>query len=252
MHEKKYNIIFWKFFLKNWVTIYTQLIFDRWVATDILKNKKFKFDKAVFLDRKVSLDTKDFKFLAKEHFWNYEIFSKIIFHRFKKNIVNPKEKKFDKYYLESRYWNYKKKKNLTKIFFVKLINSFFFRKSKIFIFDTYLSNIEKFLLSLKTNTIGISSYFLPEKKLDLNLSYRNSLLKNFKCKNDFEKFLIKNLALDMPFIFLEGFKDKLNFVNNLDWPQKPKLIFTSHGINDDIFNSRTSIPSIFIEPLRGS
>ena len=237
LHQKNYNNIFWKIFLKNWVTIYTQLVFDRWVATNPLKNKKFKFNKTIFLNRKISLNTKDFKILAKEHFWNYEIFSKIIFYRFKKNILISQEKKFKTYYLESRYWNYKKnKKNLIKNFFVKLINSFFFSKSKILIFDAYLSNIERFLLSFKSNSLGIGSYFINEKKFNPNYSSRKKLLKNFNCKNNFEKFLIKNLAFDMPFIFLEDFKNKLNFVNNLNWPQRPKLIFTSHGINDDIFN----------------
>jgi putative transferase (TIGR04331 family) len=235
-HQKNFDLIFWKIFLKSWLTNYIQIIFDRWLHTEKLKNKKFVFNKFDFNHVDLADNTKDFKFLAKEHLWNYELFSKIINFRYSKKVHIKKDRK--KINLESRYWIYKNSK-IKKIFlkFTQILNFLLYQKSKTFLFDTYLSRIDNLTLSLKLRSFGIPFIYVGEKYSKKNEILRKKILNNFnKPKNDFEKFLLQNLKNYLPKIFFEDFKKKIRLIKSYNWPDNPKIILTSHGINNDMFN----------------
>ena len=65
---------------------------------------------------------------------------------------------------------------------------------------------------------------------------------SFKSNNKLEKILC-NLAHDnLPTFFLEGFKKNLSLTLSINWPKKPKFIFTSNNFEtDEIFKLYSAI-----------
>ncbi|MDA9625116.1 hypothetical protein N9S55_01910, partial [Candidatus Pelagibacter bacterium] len=124
----------------------------------------------------------------------------------------------------------------------KIINFFSRKNNKYLIFSSYLGMSREFLLNLLLKQLP----FFPSKdysnfitKVRYNKNLRLNLLKKlkFQVSNKFEKFLIKNLSLEIPYIFLENFKDLENFNNKMNLPSKPKKIFTANGLWYDSFMS---------------
>jgi putative transferase (TIGR04331 family) len=68
---------------------------------------------------------------------------------------------------------------------------------------------------------------------------KDNTLRNWSIKNKKNKLCnILNILIPkhLPKIYLEGYKKSLNFINLLNWPKKPKFIFSSNAfIGDDIF-----------------
>ena len=54
----------------------------------------------------------------------------------------------------------------------------------------------------------------------------------------FESFIRKVIFDNIPTIYLEGYNNLISSVRLLNWPQKPKVIFTSAAYNsDDVFKA---------------
>ena len=73
-------------------------------------------------------------------------------------------------------------------------------------------------------------------KLKKNLDFwtERDLFKKIESKDKFEKFIYNTLPEVFPKSYLENFKLIENNLNLLNWPEKPKIIFTSydHYFND--------------------
>ena len=92
---------------------------------------------------------------------------------------------------------------------------------------------DKYILNNRGNK---NNSFLVSKNLRDKISFFEN--KNFKFKDNFNKFLFSILKLSLPRIFLEDFSKLKSISNNLNWPKKPNYILTSYGNeNDDLFNS---------------
>lgn len=237
LHGVNYGHNFWRIYLKSWIILYTQVVYDRWINLEKIKNIHFYFKLYKFKKNYISNNNSDFKFLVKENCWNYDIYSRLI-----KFLYKDKIKYYDKkldFKIESRYWNYKYRSKLKIIFFkfLNFFNKIFYKKSKLLLFDTYLSKLDFILLSLKFKSFGFAMNVNTDNDNDkINNNFRSKILQKFRAKNDFERFLSSNILRDMPKIYIESFNNQIKVLNNLSWPEKPKLILTSHGINNDIFN----------------
>ena len=65
---------------------------------------------------------------------------------------------------------------------------------------------------------------------------RNITLSEFRCKTAFEKFVKKVIPLQIPKTYIEGYKNLSKFKSKVEWPEKPKLIWTSVShYMDEIF-----------------
>ena len=229
-----YKKIFWEIYLGPWLNYYLQVMFDRWEIIDSF----LKIHGDNFLTDKFDYEENDFICKNLEEFiynlysdeYNHIIFNEILAYRlntkniFFKNGIKIKPLKKKKYKIGK---NIKILRTFEKIF------SSIIKKQNFLLFDTYLSRYEETLLNLKLKQIPtIHSPNLSFENWNIDRKLRREVFKHENKSNRFEDFLLKKLNLFIPSEFLENFSNLKNQSNKLYWPKNPKIIFTSHALNN--------------------
>ena len=80
--------------------------------------------------------------------------------------------------------------------------------------------------------------YMANEEIRLRFDNRKRVISlNKKKKNKIIYLLDRLIPQHMPKIYLEGYKNTLEFIDKLPWPNKPKFIYSSNSFdNDDIFN----------------
>lgn len=212
-----------------WLKTYLIVAFDRWEIIDNLLKKNIKFD---LYQKKID----SFKFHNADEFifnsiqsddWNDFYFQKILGFRSNK-FVNIKYfgHKREVNFISSKRLN--SKKNIFKLLDFIFHKIFKYKKNINF---SYLdiNNVDYLKLILK-----IKNFSSFDKELNANpsMSYdyniRKKLSINMKNENDFERFIFKNIFLDIPTTYIENFTNIHNFISKF-LVQKNNLFLTTHG-----------------------
>jgi putative transferase (TIGR04331 family) len=240
------NYTYWKTILYPWVLLYTtHIICLTRRAEAILKNKKkffCKIENYSLYKKKIPNDTESFSSFCATEEWNASQV-KVIFDFLQKK----KEKKI----------KFKLIKNNYKIFFLKhtprtynnfkdkILNIFFYltnflpvRNDQPFIIGPALPWFHEILLKI--------SYFSAPKlykspkiiynKKDLRIRNKlvNILMQNKKLSN-LEKIVFSNVKYLIPKAYLESYVSILMKTKKVNWPTRPKFIFTSFNFMWDEF-----------------
>jgi putative transferase (TIGR04331 family) len=250
-HGTKFSLKYWRIFIGPWLSNFLHSTFDKWENIRIFKKKYIINSTSVIKIKNIDIipnTLEEYNKLMSTDIWNHYIYSKVIKHHYENSIVyedieidykwkkNPLAGSFDTNLSEIK--GIKKSKFL--ILFYKIINKIYYYLKKdddIFIYKTYLGkNLEK---NIRINFNQIPSHFLhlEEKKNLVEKLNREILRLNFECKNQFENF-IKDIIIDLiPLIYIENFKYFKSSLLDLPFPKNPKLILSSHILN----NSQTSL-----------
>lgn len=220
-HETNHSNRYWEIIIFRFLSAYVFFMYDRWKIVENIKKKNqlsrvkiFSYPKNCF----ISKNSKDSFELLKSNEWNDWIFSEII-REF--NIPSSKIKVIKKNKMEFESSN----SNLTFLKFkypVSIEN-----KNDYFIKNLEMPRFEKLKLNFllgqaffKYDDLKLDSFKVTKKRFKLNVFK--------KTKNKFENFLAKKLQQTLPMSFLEGYKDIIKNLKYLNWPNDPKIIFTSY------------------------
>ena len=101
------------------------------------------------------------------------------------------------------------------------------RNEEILISESYLGIIDEIKLCLKFRTLPRFnvSYYLTNSKINSN---RDKINLNYDYENIFEEFICNLIPQQIPKSILEDFDYTRIKSKEMNWPEKPKLIFTSH------------------------
>ena len=226
IHKKNYKEKDWEILLFYFLYNYIFFAYNKWILIKKLKKKKkfftsieiFSFKKNFF----VQDDTKNFFDQLQTEKWDDWLFSNII----KSQNFNFKEKKINTKKKKKKDFNNLDKLKLQKLFFSKNNNKYFLK-------NLALPKILKLKLSLKLNKNFRFYNDIYFKRSD-NIIAKRNLFKKIKAKDKFENFIYNTLSEIFPRSYLENFNFIENNIDYLNWPQKPKVIFTSfeHYFND--------------------
>ena len=236
LHNSSFTKKYWTITFQPWCDIFIPAIYERWLNLneyfkdiDSYSLKIIKVDKKKF--RFESID--DFLLKIRTDLFNHFIYSKIL--RFN-NIKLFKNINFKKKH-ETIYKTYKYRRN----FFHKILNKiiisgnyFFLKKSKYFYIDTYIGRINELVLAIKLLAFGRPVINTNYKNLKYNENIRLKLKLRLKSENKFEKFLFPIIHEFIPKTFVENYQSINHHIEKLNWPDKPKVIFTSHAYRDEI------------------
>ena len=230
-HKKKNSDRYWEIIIDPWLTSFLQVYIERYEnILNLFRNKKIhetiilKIDENLMLPRSYE----EYSKLITTDTWNHFIFSEIIehFNKSHKFTINYlefiDEEKFDNYLknfprsLRQKFYN----------FFVRSLK-FFIKKEKILISESYLGKTDEIKLNLKLGLIPKLDVYKFNQKFEKNTSRENFIL-DFETSNDFEVLIKKNIIKHIPLSFIEQFYYIENLLDLLVWPDKPKIIFTSH------------------------
>ena len=242
IHETNLSLRAWEIIVGRWLTDFIQISFRNYLTINkVLKSYKIKkilcYKKNSY--RLNTLDTMDTTLASMDNKWNAALNSEIINFITKKNILylnNPKIKYFEK--KKSKY-------KISKINFLKKNI-----KKLMGIFRSFVSDNQT--LIYKTNFP-----FFFEKKLEIKLNQfpQNYEIKPFKNNYKFDELLRKKIQITsysnkskfinfleyilpkaLPNYAVESFKKMSIYTDKINFPKKPKNIFTSLGFAyDEIF-----------------
>ncbi len=236
-HGKKFSQRYWEIMIGMWLYWFISSISFKWNLLNSLKKKKYFFlKKDVDEYDLVPHGIEDYTRLSISHFWNHHFFSKIIETNFSKRIKIKKSGKIKNNYERNKiYKNLKLNsiKNNILLLIQKVLN-FFSQDRKTLIFSTYMSNIQEIWLN-----ILINKSLLYYKSLRPNVLFRKEKLFKFRRKklqqlrsksSKLERFLSKEILINLPTSFLENYKYIDDLVEKIPFPKKPRKIFTCLGI----------------------
>jgi len=230
-HNKKYPKKYWEILTYRWLWTYILHLNARWeIVKKVIKNYKIKtvydlnFDNKSFIPDS-TIHFRDIMITAGNNYWNHQIFINILKYEYSKEIKFKKiaiKKNFD---IRSRVESLSKGLQYYQIFNYSLNKSHFFYdislKSK-FIF--VLNYLNKFFFKIKIN----KKFLNLQKKCDRKKFYL------FNESNDkFVNFLNLSLDWNFPSIFLENYSKLEDAYEKLNWPKKPKYIYSELAHNFD-------------------
>lgn len=230
-HNKKYPKKYWEILVYRWLWTYILHLYARWeVAKKIAKIYKIKtvydlnFDNKSFIPD-TTIHFRDIMNTTGNNYWNHQIFINILKYKFAKEIKFKKiaiKKNFD---IRSRVESLSKGLQYYHILNYSLNKSHFFYdislKSKFLFVLNYLN---KFFFKIKIN----------KKFLNLQKKYDRKNFYLFNESNDqFVNFLNLSLDWNFPSIFLENYSKLEDAYEKLNWPKKPKYIYSELAHNFD-------------------
>jgi len=243
-HKTKHSTKYWEILLGHWLLRYLTVAYNRYFTLVQALSENKIFSTKVFDSELYSLATmtsSDFNSACSDSVWNHVFYSKILHYL---GGVEP-EYEYDSLKYIHGYTNNK----------IKLNNSRSI-KSKL------LSKVKKRIISVRSNpedAFIINSYLplFQELKLQIslfqwpiiwksqeftsvipNIELRKSLTLDLKEYRGFQEFVRIAMFDIIPTCFLEGYNILLYQVKSLQWPSKPKFIFTSNNFDtDEVFKA---------------
>ena len=184
----------------------------------------------------VPRDFDDFIRIMQTDEWNFQLYHRIISHRFKNQveflqILHSSFQNKEKYHTPDYKQNLKYKALNVVDRFLKLIS----HNHKIFIYNAYFPPIS--LAKLNFSLRQIPRMYLEDFSFSFsekyNVNYRS--IASFDIgESEFEVFFLQHLFLDMPIIYLEAYCEIKNFVAQI--PIEPEKILTANAYwGEDVF-----------------
>lgn len=246
IHTENYSVDFWKIIIGNWLYSFLHISYDRWKTIEKVF-EKFKIEKTkvvrINLEDMIPQSIENFRDLIYQDKWNHFIFFEILNYSFKDNlkfefidkIENDNFVRFKRNHIKLR-----KKFLLTSYYYIKKMYSKFFSEDKYLISETYIGKWDEILLNLKLGNFPLTILPTTDFFSSPDITQRNKILINIAAKNRFEDFVLNFIPKLIPCSFLENFNKINDVISKSDLPKSPKVIFTSHMINNK------TIPSFYV------
>ena len=243
-HRTNHSLRYWRILIGPWLLYFTEMLFDRW---ETIHNtiSKHQISNTIIIETPKELvipkDMSDFKKLYSSDLWNHVMYSNII-----RNHTSLNYQIIDH---ESNLLFNKFKAGKTSIFFKKLklylrkslyliINNFSRNEDAVLV-DTYLDSKIELLLQMSLKQFPVIRSKTDEIEfIEPDLHLRKQIPTLLSNQKGFEKFLRTIIFDNIPTSYLEGYKRLILKVKSLNWPQKPKFIFTCAAYNmDEVFKA---------------
>tara|TARA_B100000029_G_scaffold509070_1_gene597434 strand:- start:571 stop:2319 length:1749 start_codon:yes stop_codon:yes gene_type:complete len=237
-HSEKFSVRQWEVLIGTWLFSYVKTFYFRAKSLDTCIRKEnvetVKISEFSNYDFSTAETGGIFECMWNNE-WDLMFKSRIIKNLEIKNVnlevININQTFKSKYKFFEAFKKNKKKYYASKI--LDLFNIINF-KQKIVIDNTYLGLKNEALLQVFNKQFP---RILAPKKLNYpkkNLQLRKELSSLLKASNSiFEKIIKKFIFDDIPLVHLEGYQDLKKTVQKNNWPNNPRLIFTSNSFYFD-------------------
>ena len=238
-HKQKYSKKYWEIIIGHWLGFYIKVIFNKFKNLEEAI-EKYDVDETLIqknIEEKIYpyKDIKEFAYSSNDDYWHFYLYSKILkannFFKLRVTEIDYMEKRVNNKSQELLISEPYRGENLKIKMIKKLFNLFkiFKNDNDAFLINTYLPTKEVIKLQLLLKQFP-QLWELP-KNLPIFPSYNLEERKkiNFKLttSDNIEKFIRNDLPRSLPISYLEGYTSLLKISENLNWPKKPKFIFTS-------------------------
>ena len=243
IHSVNHSPRYWRILIGPWLGYFIHVLFDRWFMLKETIKKKEIFECNIIERDPMSIVSNDmghFTKLYDDDDSNEAIYGQLLELcwsdkiNIKKISVSPIDKK-KKDNVDQTANSTFFKKNFKK--WIALFNKLFPKDDGYFFIASYLPfKIDlKLQMSLGQFPKIWQNQSAPET--NPNIQQRQWWLVDHKLKDaSFEDIARQLIPLHIPTVYLEGYKKLVKTEGLLDWPKKPKIIFTSNAwFGDDVF-----------------
>jgi putative transferase (TIGR04331 family) len=238
VHNVNNSDQYWRIVVGPWLFDFISVLYDRWeVIKSFISKRNSKYKKRICISasyKKESFLYSDYETfihnVTTDH-WNNYIFSELIKKYTDIPLKNISSKEKYEPYTQKLNW----KKNILNL--INRLLGFLVKKRDIFIILPYFKYYLNILLQLKFKQFPFlwETISLKTNKIDWNLRKWNEWAK-LKNSSFFFSIIQDLIPLNIPKIYLEGYKNSILHSENLSWPTNPKFVFSSVSyINDDLF-----------------
>lgn len=240
IHSVDHSLRYWRILIGPWLGPFIQMTFDRWTMVQKAVNE-YDISETYILENdifnNIPYDISHFSTLYCDDNWNRAIYSHFLKNWTNTNCITLKHPNFFDSHegIESKTEkkNIITHKRLEKI--IKKISDYIVKPDDGLIYGTYYPHSELIKLYFKLKQIPCDW-----SKNDIIVNQSNFIKRRWifiqSPRNEYEKALISLIPLQIPTFYLEGYRDNINRILSLNWPNKPRFIMTSVShIKDDIF-----------------
>lgn len=239
LHGVDHSVRYWRIILGPWLGWFTQILFDRWSmlrqeiskgqisGVRVLRRADYFF---------VPNDMADFSRMLLSDPWNEAIYGQLMaWMDIPVNLVDANNEPWLPLNNAIQQCCVQKDKlNLAQIF--KLLSCKFCKDSEYFFISSYMPRKQDVLLQLMLGQVPKFWQQIPTPITSVNRPIRGWEVQEPANAEDFPGILRAMLPKHIPTAYVEGYQGLLSVIDNLPWPKRPKLIFTSVSFSsDDVF-----------------
>ncbi len=248
IHRTDYSNRYWRILVGPWLAYFLQMIFDRWeslshvfISYEISDVRKIKRE----VGRLIPNDMQSFSNMYTDDAWNEMIFTSVLDWKgvlgediqektHKNDIDDVDEIKSNRgYFADLKYCL---KQSLLRE--LNKQSNGHSSEDHFFLITSYLGVKQDLLLQAKLGQMPKiwRSVAAPPGVYDLKT--REWRIFPEKIGDEFAEFAANLIPTHIPKLYLEGYRDLTNLVDQLPWTKNPKVIFTSNSYStDDIFKA---------------
>ena len=235
IHKVDHSVRYWRILIGPWLGQFIQMLFDRWSSLYTVFKEKIDYTIVLSMPESnlIPNDMRHFNDLYIDDKWNHFIYHKILDfsnnHDIKIRINDSNcDSEFNNNIKISREKSWKVRV-IKKI--LDSLNKFY--SSKYFFINTYLNITDQWKLDLMLGQIPQYRDYLKIISPPINFEKRKWKLKIESIGNEFDLFLENIIPKQIPSLYLEGYIKLTEEIKKNNWPDNPKLIWTSNSYNSD-------------------
>jgi putative transferase (TIGR04331 family) len=242
IHSVDHSLRYWRILIGPWLGYFIQMLFDRWFMLKLIIHQKEIIDCRILERDTISMvpnDMAHFTGLFRGDNWNETVYGQLldICWRDEVNIVKVCAPEVDKKQNDDVNQGAKTTliRNIERWLF--LFNKLFPKDDGYFFISSYLPLKIDFKLQIRLGQFPKLWRSQPIPVTKPSIQKRQWRLGDNEFKNDsFEAIAYQLIPLHIPTAYLEGYQQLVKIAGLLNWPKKPKSIFTSNAyLEDDLF-----------------
>lgn len=243
-HGTNWSDRYWRILIGPWLGYFTQMVFDRF---EVLKKAYATGSISGF--RRLSpavitcppADSAAFTRLYPTDFWNQGVFDFIQLNEFGKTGEAIESASLMAKFDPSKTETENNQQPLTQRFIKKAINfesRLWVRSNEAFIISDYLPRKLSLRLQMALGQMPRLRRRIIPQLPSQDIHRKLFKLENTPGKPGFGRLIRQLIPLQIPQIFLEGYKNLIKESSRQQWPKKPRFIFTANNqYNDDLFQA---------------
>jgi putative transferase (TIGR04331 family) len=236
LHGIRRSLRFWRILLGHWIERYTCLVFHRWHAVEQLLTEHHISGTIVFGRPAACLagsDTIALVWASNDDLWNNVLIGKVL-HELSPGSIEYRE--LD-HIVPASHCSAPATKNglgtargyLTRIASCTL--GILQRETSSFVITSYLPRLQAILLSLRLGDLPWLRRSPPVQAVAANAALRAANRLTPGTHVGFPAFARRTILEMLPTCYIEGFDALHQQLEQLDWPSRPRLIFTSNSFD---------------------
>jgi putative transferase (TIGR04331 family) len=242
IHGVDHSLRYWRVLIGPWLGYFTQMLFDRWemvqrAVTDYSIFGVWILDTAQ--EQLIPNDMDHFTSLFLEDAWNEAIFGQLLrgWSTVPVKEVQSTAQSSPLPGVRAALTTVQRLKRML-AYSASVLSRMFVRDDEAFLMNSYLPIIKDLRLQWRMGQVPKLWRPFPAPKSKVDCTQRQWLMGQSSGLNSFPAIVRAMIPKHIPVLYLEGYAALQTACDNLPWPKRPRLIFTSNSYSsDDVFKA---------------